>query len=65
MSGISGVKTCWVQREEYREHPDGEMLDGLAIGERIGRVMYLKLHGGLGNQGNVGPITERIKQRVA
>lgn len=41
------------------------MLDGLAIGERIGRVMCLKLHGGLGNQGNAGPITERIKQRVA
>lgn len=45
------------------------MLNGLAIGERIGRVMCLKLHGGLGNQGSAGPVTgvsaERIKQRVA
>lgn len=54
MSGLSGVKKCWVQREEYREHPDWEMLDGLAVGERIGRVMCLKLHGGLGNQGMLG-----------
>lgn len=51
------------------EHPDGEMVDGLAIEERTGGVMCLKLHGGLGNQGSPGPLTgvsiERIKQRVA